>query len=210
MPSKMLEFAQSLGLPLTPAQGEQLLAFAQCVWQKKEQLNLTGASSLEEIILRHICDGLVAAAEVKNRGLWQAHLADAGAGCGYIGLTLAVALPGAQVTLLESLEKRCKFMYWAVLQIGLKNATVRQVHLGAQTPFAFDLVSERAMGTLPAIAHTCLSAVKAGGIFMAFQGEHPQTDQVVCTQGTFEKDIAYQLPCDNKTRHLVLFKKNYA
>lgn len=210
MPKNLLEFAAQIGLPLTTAQAKQLVAYAQCVWEKKDLLNLTSAQCFEEILSRHICDGLVAAKQVAKLGFYTAQLADVGAGCGYIGMTLAIALPQAQITLIESLEKRCKFMNWAALQTQTSNVRIKQTRLGQGTNFAFDLVTERAMGTLPDIIHICLNALKAGGIFMAFQGENPQTAQIPQIEGKFIEDYRYQLPQDSRTRHLILFRKDHA
>ncbi len=210
MPKSLLKFAATLGLPLTQEQAEKLVAFARCVWEKKDFLNLTSAATFDEVLSRHICDGLTAAAHVRELGLSTAELADVGAGCGYIGMTLAIALPKAHVTLVESLEKRCKFMNWAAMQTGIVNCTIKQARLGQGTQFAFDLVTERAMGTLPDITEICLQAVRDGGYFLAFQGENPQTAQVRTDRGQFMKDISYQLPGDNTIRHLILFKRNYA
>lgn len=210
MPKSLLKFAAQIELPLTPAQAEQLVAYARCVWEKKDVLNLTSAQTFEEVLSRHICDGLVAAKQVEKLGLSAAQLADVGAGCGYIGMTLAVALPQATVTLVESLEKRCKFMNWAALQTGIPNVHIKQTRLGQGTQFAFDLVTERAMGTLPDIIRICLAAVKAGGIFMPFQGESPQLGQLPLIEAQLVEDNIYQLPQDSKTRHLILFRKNNA
>ena len=210
MPKSLLELATQIGLSLTTDQAEKLMAYARCVWEKKDFLNLTSAQTFQEVLYRHICDGLTAAKQVEKLGLSRAQLADVGAGCGYIGMTLAVVFPQAQVTLVESLEKRCKFMNWAALQAGISNVHIKQARLGQGTQFAFDLVTERAMGTLPAIIHICLDAVKMGGIFMAFQGETPQTSEVNPSNGQLIEDISYQLPQDSKTRHLILFRKNNA
>ena len=210
MPKSLLEFAAQIGLSLTTAQAEQLVKYARCVWEKKDFLNLTSAQTFQEVLARHICDGLLAAKQVEKEGLATAQLADVGAGCGYIGMTLAIALPHAKVTLIESLEKRCKFMNWAALQDGIPNVHIQQTRLGQGTQFAFDLVTERAMGTLPDIIRICLEAVKAGGLFMAFQGENPQLVQLSPTEATLVEDVAYQLPQDSKTRHLILFRKNHA
>ena len=205
MPKSLLEFAAQIGLPLTTAQAEQLVAYARCVWEKKDFLNLTSAQTFEEVLSRHM-----AAKQVEKLGLAAAQLADVGAGCGYIGMSLAIALPQAKVTLVESLEKRCKFMNWAALQAAIPNVQVKQARLGQGTRFAFDLVTERAMGPLPDILPICLDAVAAGGIFMAFQGENPQMPEVIPANGQFIEDQAYQLPQDSRTRHLVLFRKNNA
>lgn len=210
MSKSLLKFAEQIGLSLSQTQAEKLIAYARCVWDKNNLLNLTSAATFEEVLSRHICDGLMAAARVQQMGLAQAQLADVGAGCGYIGMTMAIALPQAQVTLVESLEKRCKFMNWAALQTGIANVHIKQARLGQGTNFSFDLVTERAMGTLVDIIHICLDAVKVGGGFMAFQGENPQTVQIQVPQTKLIQDYSYQLPCDTKTRHLVLFRKENA
>lgn len=211
MQASLLKFASILGLPITEVQSSQLIAYAQCVWAKKDFLNLTSAASLEEIVARHLCDGITAAAKLHTLSLGKApQIADMGAGCGYIGLTMALVLPYAHVTLVESLEKRCKFMNWAAMQSGITNITVKQARLGQGTQFAFDAVTERAMGPLPDIAGICLDAVKPAGYFLAFQGEHSQAEQVRYPQATLLEQFAYELPSDTKPRHLVLFRKNHA
>ena len=199
----LADFARTCGLTLTKKQLLQLQEYANCVWAKKDFLNLTSAASLDEIFARHICDGLVAAGQMTALNA-PADLADMGAGCGYIGMTLAVALPRAHVTLVESIERRCKFMQWAALQAGITNITVKNARLGQGTHFAFDAVTERAMGQLPDIVELCLAAVKPGGTFVAYQGENPQTD--ILNHAFTVK--AYVLPGERKQRHLVLFNKD--
>ncbi len=213
MQKLLASFAAEHGLPLTPQQSDKLVQYAQRVWEKKDLLNLTSVSGVEEIVSRHLCDGLAAAAKINAmahvKNLTQPLLADMGSGAGYIGITLAVALPQAQVTLVESLQKRCAFMNWALLQLGV-NAKVKNVRLGQGTRFAFDFVTERAMGQLPDILALCLNAVKPGGVFVAFQGEHPQTQ--ACDPSKYGAALLgverYTLPCDDKKRHLALFGKH--
>ncbi len=207
----LTDFAKTLNLPLTRAQAEKMLAYANLVWGKKDFLNLTSAADLNEVITRHICDGLTAAAKINGlihaKKVDNPQVADVGAGAGYIGITVALALPEIQVTLVESIEKRCSFMNWALMQLGVKNAKVKQARLGQGTAFAFDFVTERAMGQLPDILEICLGALKPGGVFIAFQGEHPQAD--MCHperyQGILLGVERYTLPDDGKKRHLALF-----
>ncbi len=209
LPKKLLDFAGNLGLNLTHTQQIRLATLAQCVWQKKDFLNLTAVQSMDEIYLRHLADGLQTAAYISKfcagQNLATPQLADMGAGCGYIGFALAVALPQAHVTLIESLERRCKFMNWTVLQTGFTNVTVQNVRLGQGTEYEFDAVTERAMGQLPDIFDICINAVKPGGLFVAFQGEHVQTDQLPGESFDIQQ---YQLPFDRKTRFLAGYIKN--
>lgn len=215
MQKTLIKFAEKLGLPLESAQADTLLKYAERVLQKKDFLNLTGAVDLAEIVNRHLCDGLVCAAKMyamsKVKGLETFAAADAGAGAGFIGLTLAVSLPQAEITLVESIEKRCAFMNWAVINTGLKNAKIKNARLGQHAKLTFDFVTERAMGQLPDILGVCLAAVKPGGVFIAYQGEHPQTkDADPAKYGARLLDVEpYALPLnDGKKRHLALFAKN--
>ena len=215
MQNRLINFAQSLGLPLTAAQADTLLKYAELVLQKKDFLNLTGAADLAELVNRHLCDGLVCAAKIyamaKIKGLDTFTAADMGAGAGFIGLTFAVALPHAQVTLVESIEKRCAFMNWAALNANIKNAKIKNARLGQNAKWKFDFVTERAMGQLPDILGVCLAAVKPGGVFIAYQGEHPQADQTDPAKygAHFWGLEPYVLPVDDgKKRHLALFAKN--
>ncbi len=213
MQERLVSFVQQTGLPFSTDQAEKLVQYARLVWQKKELLNLTSAQSIEEILTRHICDGLTAAAKIyamaQVKGINPLHLADAGAGAGYIGITIAAVLPQAQVTLIESIEKRCSFMNFALLHLGIQNAKVKNIRLGQGTKLAFDFVTERAMGQLPDILPACLGAVKPGGVFIAFQGENPQIQD--CHPEKYGAVLLgverYTLLCDDKKRHLVLFGK---
>ena len=210
---KLTDFAQQIHLPLTEYQARILVQYAQLVWQKKDFLNLTSAANLDEVIRRHICDGLQGAAQLSQ--LAQAaqkdsfSLIDAGAGAGYIGLTVAIALPQAQVTLVESIEKRCAFMRWVVLSLGIKNAQIKNIRLGQQKDLQADFVTERAMGQLPDIFAACLEAVRPGGIFMAYQAAPvpPQTVAADKHGAALYQETGYQLPEETRTRYLALFRK---
>lgn len=207
------DFAASAGLALTDTQLDQLEKYVSLVWQKKDFLNLTSAADTDEIFTRHICDGLAGAAEIsaraRARGLETFRAADAGAGAGYIGIVCAAALPQAQVTLIESLEKRCKFMQWAVFQLGLKNVSVQNARLGMGMRFEFDFMTERAMGKLADILDVCLGALKPGGTFLAYQSGREEAEQsaVPPAYGAFLGCKAYRLPREEKTRYLAVFAK---
>ena len=211
---KLTDFAHQINLPLSPEQAKTLVRYGELVWQKKDFLNLTSAADLDEILARHICDGLQGAACVQavaaQKELARFSLLDAGSGAGYIGLTMAVALPQVHVTLVESLEKRCAFMNWVILQLGLKNAQVKKMRLGEQKELQADFVTERAMGQLNDILDICLGAVKPGGVFIAYQGENSSATQLPAEKyrAVLLRCEPYTLSADLKTRQLVLFGKD--
>lgn len=211
MQNRLINFAKQYGLVLAPNSAEKLLSYGQRVLDKKPQLNLTGAATLEEIVNRHLCDGLFGAAQLaalagKKKTFT---VTDAGAGAGFIGITIAVALPQAQVTLVESLAKRCAFLNWVVLQEKLPNVTVKNIRLGQQELPLTDYLTERAMGQLPDILEICLTAVKPGGVFLAYQGQQPQLDVLDPQKygASWEQVLDYQLPQDKAPKHLILCRK---
>ena len=213
MLQKLISFAQKNGLDLSQQATEKLLSYARRVLDKKTQLNLTGADTLEEIVNRHLCDGLVGTAQIARLATAAAlnnfTVIDAGSGAGFIGLTIAAALPQAKVTLVESLEKRCAFLNWVVLSESFSNVQVKNVRLGQGNIEPADFVIERAMGQLPDIAAICLDAVRPGGVWLAYQGVTPQIDLFDPGKysGQWKATISYQLPQDNQLKHLVLCRK---
>ncbi len=214
MQLKLTDFAARQGLNLPSDAAERLSAYAQLVWQKKDFLNLTSVECLEEIITRHVCDGLAAAALFAQRaeGKGTFSVADMGSGAGYIGLSMAMALPQAHVSLVESLEKRCSFLNWAVLKLGLKNVSVRQMRLG-QTPLPpFDFVTERAMGQLNDILPLVAPCVAPGGLFAAYQSQPDQAEAALLVRCGLKAlpAQAYQLPGEQKERYLALFTRTDA
>ena len=205
------KFAESRSLSLSQEQAQTLLQYAQLVWQKKDRLNLTSAASLEEILQRHICDGLQGAAWAQTWGRQHTRdtfdVIDAGCGAGYIGLTWAIALPHVHVTLVESLEKRCAFLNWALLKLNLKNVSVKNIRLGEQKNLQADIVTERAMGQLLTVLSICLQVVKPGGVFVAYQGEKAVPVEILPYGVVLCDTQTYTLPSDNKPRQLICFEK---
>lgn len=213
MQHKLISFARDNGLLITPQTAEKLLGYARRVLEKKAQLNLTGANTLEEIVYRHLGDGIIGASKIaqlaSKSGQENFTVVDAGAGAGFIGLTIAAVLPTAQVILVESLTKRCVFLNWIILQEKFTNVLVKNVRLGQQFLNPADYVTERAMGQLPDILPICLSIVKPGGVFVAYQGQTPQTEGLDPSKygADWEGIFPYQLVQDKLPKHLVLCRK---
>ena len=208
----MLDFANSLGLALCEETLQKLALYADLVWQKKDFLNLTSVSGKEEIFTRHLCDALAAAAYLAVQTEQKPFsVADMGAGAGYIGLTIAAALPQAQVSLVESLEKRCSFMNWAILKLGLKNATVICARLGQKEVGPFDFVTERAMGQINDILPLIAPCVKEGGAFLPYQSNPREAKEALLAELKLTKaePVGYVLPEENKERFLAVFKKEW-
>jgi 16S rRNA (guanine527-N7)-methyltransferase len=102
-------------------------------------------------------------------------IADIGSGGGFPGLALAVALPLAQLTLIESVGRKCEFMERAIDAASISNATVlnaRSEDLAAESHRdLYDAVTARAVGRLSTLAELASPLLKENGILVAWKGK---------------------------------------
>lgn len=211
MQQKLIEFAAGLGFELTHMAANQLCEYAELVWQKKDMLNLTSVSDKNEIFTRHICDGLVAAALLSKYAAKQPELwaADMGTGAGYIGITMAICMPQVQVSLVESLERRCAFLNWASMKLALQNVKVENIRVGQQACGPFHFITERAMGQLNDILPLVAEDLQQGGVFAAYQSTPDEAEPALLTRLHLQPQtpVAYTLPGETKTRYIAVFRK---
>jgi 16S rRNA (guanine527-N7)-methyltransferase len=200
-------------LNLSAEQLAKLREYAALVWQKRETLNLTSVRDEKEIWDRHILDGLAGAALLAKEAKGAAvKAADYGAGAGYIGISMAVAAPNANIALVESLERRCRFLEWAVFKLALKNVKVLNMRAGECSRVAvaefFDFATQRAMGKLDDVLQSCTCALRAGGVFVAYQASASEYNPLMAQKcGVWQENIfEYALP-DGKARKLLIFRK---
>ena len=119
---------------------------------------------------RHVADSLVALDLSEVRAAER--IADLGAGAGWPGLALAAALPGAQVALVESASRRCRYLERVVAAAGIDNAKV--VHARAEEWRAgagvHDVVTARALAALPVVCEYAAPLLALNGVLVAWKG----------------------------------------
>lgn len=203
-------YLKTLDLNLSAKQEEKLFAYIDLLWQKKEDLNLTSVQTKQEIWDRHILDALNAVSLIKQLDKDVFNIADFGSGAGYIGLVIAVMFPQAKITLIESLNKRCLFLNWVCLKLGLDNVEVLNIKAGQKDiDTIFDITTERAMGKIDEVLPLCTKKLKNGGHFLAYQGIMSEADSQVQHKADVCQQLEkkYFLPCDNKMRKIAVFRK---
>jgi 16S rRNA (guanine527-N7)-methyltransferase len=108
-------------------------------------------------------------------------IADIGAGAGFPGLVLAVALPEAQVDLVESVGRKCEFMRHAIATAGIPNATVlntrsEDLASGAGRD-SYDAVTARAVGRLSTLAELASPLLKPDAVLVAWKGKRDEDEE---------------------------------
>jgi 16S rRNA (guanine527-N7)-methyltransferase len=108
-------------------------------------------------------------------------IADIGAGAGFPGLVLAVALPQAQVDLIESVGRKCEFMRRAAEAAQIDNATVRNTRseewAAADGQEAYDTVTARAVGRLSTLAELASPLLEPKGVLVAWKGKRDADEE---------------------------------
>jgi 16S rRNA (guanine527-N7)-methyltransferase len=108
-------------------------------------------------------------------------IADVGAGAGFPGLVLAVALPNARIDLVESVGRKCEFMRRAIEETGIDNAAVlntRSEDLAAEEGReAYDAVTARAVGRLSTLAELASPLLKPNGVLVAWKGKRDENEE---------------------------------
>jgi 16S rRNA (guanine527-N7)-methyltransferase len=102
-------------------------------------------------------------------------IADVGAGAGFPGLVMAVALPGAGIDLVEAVGRKCEFMRRAIDAAGIDNASVLNTRseelAAAEGREGYEAVTARAVGRLSTLAELASPLLKPNGVLVAWKGK---------------------------------------
>ncbi|HWI95383.1 MAG TPA: 16S rRNA (guanine(527)-N(7))-methyltransferase RsmG [Solirubrobacterales bacterium] len=115
-------------------------------------------------------------------------IADIGSGAGFPGLVLAVALPSAQVDLIESVGRKCDFIQRAMDAAGIANARVINARsedlAGGEGREAYAAVTARAVGRLSTLAELASPLLEDGGVLVAWKGKRDADEEAQLESAT--------------------------
>jgi 16S rRNA (guanine527-N7)-methyltransferase len=145
-------------------------AFADVLATRGVEQGLIGPREVPRRWDRHLLNCAVVAELIDGR---CRTLVDIGSGAGLPGLVLAMVRPDVMVTLLEPMERRCRFLGACVAELGLTNACVLRsraedaVRAGLARA---DVATARAVAPLPRLAELAVGVVRPGGMVLAIKG----------------------------------------
>ena len=165
--------AAEAGIPLTAEQIGQFSVYHEMLLDWNTRMNLTALTAPEDVAVKHIIDSLTAYDAALFDGART--LIDVGTGAGLPGIPLAVYAPHLTVTLLDTLNKRVRFLTEVTAAMGLQN--VRCIHARAEEAArtaehraAYDIAVSRAVARLPVLLEYTLPFVRVGGTLLALKG----------------------------------------
>ena len=188
---KMEEGVKLLGIQLSEKQLEQFYDYFQFLVEKNKVMTLTAIT---------------------------VSLIDVGTGAGFPGIPLKITFPHLKVTLLDSLNKRVRFLEEVCERLDLENVTC--VHARAEDGGRnkdlrekFDLCVSRAVANLSSLSEYCMPFVKVGGYFVPYKSgdieeELAQAKKAVAILGgEIENVTGFELPGGEGSRSLIKIKK---
>ncbi|HEY9686742.1 MAG TPA: 16S rRNA (guanine(527)-N(7))-methyltransferase RsmG [Coleofasciculaceae cyanobacterium] len=160
-----------IGVPVPDAQVALFQRFYGLLIEANRTTNLTRITEPEDFLYRHLLDALALLPLIPP----DASLADIGSGAGIPAIPLAIARPDLRITAVESVGKKCAFIQSVKESMDLSNLEVlndRSEALGQKPEFReyFNVVTARAVATLPVLLELCLPLVTVGGQFLAMKG----------------------------------------
>lgn len=212
------EGLETIGLRADEVAQGRILRHLELVSTWNEQVNLTAVTNPQEMVWKHAVDSATLLAAVNPAE--GASLIDVGTGAGFPGVVAKALRPDLKLALLESLQKRCRFLeaVGAELFPGDPGYQVvwSRAEDGGQSPThreRYDLVTARAVADLRVLAEYCLPFAKVGGQFVALKGptgdeEVEAAAMAIQTLGGRVVDLKrFSLPGGAGERVLVTIKK---
>jgi 16S rRNA (guanine527-N7)-methyltransferase len=174
----------------------------------------TSATAREAAVDVHVADSLAALDLMAVRGATE--IADIGSGAGFPGLVLAAALPRAQVNLVESSRRKCRFLARATTQAAIRNAGVvcARVEEWSEGRDRCELVTARAVGPLAVILEYAAPVLRLGGSLVAWKGRRDASEErdaaaAAEVLGLAPDEVVPVRPYpDSRDRHLHVFRKS--
>jgi 16S rRNA (guanine527-N7)-methyltransferase len=195
----------------------------------------TAARGRMQIVLDLLAEERASVSSVVDERAWQVHIADSltglevrelreagriadvGAGAGFPGLALAVALPEARIDLIESVGRKCEFMRRAAEAAGIPNARILNARsedvAGRDGREAYEAVTARAVGRLSTLAELASPLLEPNGVLVAWKGKRDPEEEEQLDSASGALAMAAEAVLDvgdragSRHRHLHVIRK---
>ena len=166
--------AENIGISLNEKQLQQFQDFYELLIEKNKVMNLTAITEEEEVIDKHFIDSLTCKRVIDMDQVKS--VIDIGTGAGFPGIPLKIVYPEIDFVLLDSLNKRVKFLNEVIDTLHLEK--IQAVHgraedLARKPEFRgkLDLCVSRAVANLSTLSEYCIPFVRVNGYFVSYKAK---------------------------------------
>ncbi|WP_024832688.1 16S rRNA (guanine(527)-N(7))-methyltransferase RsmG [Ruminiclostridium josui] len=201
-------------IEVSDTQVEQFEKYMKLLKEWNKKINLTAIEDDKEIIIKHFIDSISIVPYVKDE---EIKIIDVGTGAGFPGIPIKIVNPKNNITLLDSLDKRIKFLNEVINTVNITQISAihgRAEDFGVNHEYRekYDIAVARAVSNLPVLLEYCLPFIKINGIFIAMKGSNTEefdncNKALDILGGKIEKIQKMELPFTNIERNVVVIRK---
>lgn len=159
-------------IDIPSATAEKMLQYLHLIREWNRVFNLTSITDHQEMIMLHLIDSLSIAPFLHGN-----RIIDVGSGAGLPGIPLALISPDKIFTLLDSNNKKTRFLTQAILDLKLNHVDVQHKRVEEFHPEQkFDSILSRAFASLKVMLESTEHLLNEHGQFLAMKGVYPETE----------------------------------
>lgn len=203
---------EKLNISYTQEMLEKLDTYMNYLMEYNSHTNLTAIKTEDEIYAKHFYDSLTIC---KSYDLTKVNnLIDIGTGAGFPGMVLKIFFPNIDITLLDSNNKKTKFLEELAKKLNLTVTIIndRVENYSKNNLNSFDVVTSRAVANLRVLSEICLPLVKVNGMFIPLKGNIEEElkeaqNTIEIMNGKIIDKITFNLLDNLGIRNILLIKK---
>lgn len=200
---------EKLNLSISKAQLDKLSGYFDEVIENNKLFNLTAITEENDFIDKHYIDSMIGISEIPS----GASILDIGAGGGFPSVPIAIMRTDVKVTSIDSTAKKMVFVKNASEKLGINNIDTISGR-AEEMPLLknkFDVVTARAVASLPILLELSVPLLKVGGLFIAYKTDISELDSslnaIKVLNVEYVKSKEASLPNGDKRTILVFRKK---
>ena len=205
---------EKVGIELTELQKEQYNKYYNLVVEWNQKINLTAITEENEFYTKHFFDS-ISLAFFKDYANIES-ICDVGSGAGFPSIPLKILYPNLKVTIVDSLNKRIKFLNLVKDELGLTDCNfvhARAEEFGQNKEYreSFEIVTARAVARLNVLSELCLPLLKKDGYFLSLKAQKAEEETkeainaIKLLGGKLERDLEFDL--EGEERHILEIRK---
>lgn len=210
---ELLKKTSAININISELQIQQFYKYMNLLIEWNKKINLTAITEPKEIILKHFIDSLM----IINKIPEKTKIADIGSGAGFPGIPIKILRPNTEIYLIDSLNKRIKFLNEVINENKLNNTYAihaRAEEIGHNKMYRekLDIVTSRAVAKLNTLIEYMMPLVKLGGKCICLKGPNADEeieearDAIKILGGEIENVEKILLPDSDNKRTIIVIK----